>query len=414
MGRHRSSKLGRAGMGMLGAAYRRASVAAGALALGAAVAAMVPGCVGDEALPSPCESAYAGLCGTSCLDDSGCASGLYCGANSLCTADCTQGGMECGFDVSCSPSGRCGGDSGSGFGPEGEEASGCADVDVTFDRITPTVVLLIDQSGSMTEDFGGAGTRWNVLHDALMDPQTGFVRALENEIRFGLALYTSHDGNAGGACPILTRVEAAMGNYEAIAAMYGAANPDDETPTGESILAVVDQLKQVLEPGPKMIVLATDGMPDTCAEPNPQNGQQESVDAAKAAFAEGIKTVVVSVGPEVSQDHLQDMANAGAGVASGAEYYQALDQGELIGSFDKIINGVRACVFTLNGKVTGDPAVGTVLLDGQPLSYNDPNGWRLNNESEIEIVGEACQQIQDGEHSLKVTFPCGTVETTPE
>lgn len=397
---NRRSIIGRAGMGMLGV-----------LALGASLFGIAPGCSGAEPPPAPCETAYAGLCGSTCLDDTGCPSGLFCNGSGVCDAQCTPDGQECGFDVACSANGRCDGEPGGGFGMGTGEQSGCADVNVTFDRVTPTVVLLVDQSGSMTEDFGGAGNRWDVLEDALMNDQDGLVKRLEGEIRFGLALYTSHDGNEGGTCPLITKVDAKIGNFEEIRDKYASANPDDETPTGESILAAVEQLKTVKEPGPKIIILATDGMPDTCAEPNPQNGEEESLAAAEAAFAEGIKTVVLSVGPEVSQDHLQDMANAGAGVNGGgdAPYYQALDQGALIEAFEQIIGGVRECTFTLNGKVTGDPAVGSVLLDGQPVTYNDPNGWRLNNPSEIELVGEACQKIQEGEHNLTVTFPCGSV-----
>lgn len=395
----RSSKVGRAGMGMLGA-----------LALGLTLAAMSPGCSTD-ALPSPCDSVYADQCGVECLDDGGCASGLYCGGGGTCTADCTPDGFECGFDVACSANGRCGGTPG-GFGTPGGPAGGeCPSINVTFDEVTPTVMLLVDQSGSMTDDFGGSGTRWDVLYNALMNQQTGFVSTLGNEIRFGLALYTSHDGSAGGACPIISQVNASVGNYEAIRQMYQAAQPDDETPTGESIARTVEYLKTIQEPGPKMILLATDGMPDTCAEPNPQNGEAESVAAAQAAFAEGIKTVVLSVGPDVALNHLQDMANAGAGVSSGdAPYYQALDEASLVAAFEQIIGGVRACVFTLNGEVTTpDPSVGTVLLDGEPLTYDDPNGWRLNNPSEIEVVGESCTRIQEGTHTMDVTFPCGTV-----
>jgi hypothetical protein len=143
-------------------------------------------------------------------------------------------------------------DSGSGDGTSGE---GCINVDVTFEKQIPTVVLLIDQSGSMEEQFGGAGTRWNVVKNALMDQTTGIVKVLENDVRFGLALYTSHDGNNGGTCPILTDVmPPALANFNAINAVYGPANSDGETPTGESIDAVAAALDPFAEPGPKAIV----------------------------------------------------------------------------------------------------------------------------------------------------------------
>jgi hypothetical protein len=168
------------------------------------------------------------------------------------------------------------------------------------------------------------------------------------------------------------------------------------------------------EPGPKVIVLATDGEPDTCAVPNPQNGQPESIQAAQNAYAQGIETHVISVGADVSLGHLQDMANAGSGLPIGgsqnAPYYLANNQQQLYDAFDTIINGVRSCVLTLNGEVDMERASeGKVFLDGSELGYEDPDGWRLNSASEIEILGSACDTIKDGDHTLTADFPCGSV-----
>src|SRR5688572_21933546 len=140
---------------------------------------------------------------------------------------------------------------------------------------TPTIVLLVDQSGSMTEDFGGTD-RWQAIYDTLMDPDDGVIAPKQSAVRFGLTLYTSHDGSEGGMCPILTEVPPALDNFDAMDDVFAPAEPDDETPTGESLAAVAATLDAFTEPGPKAIVLATDGEPDSCAEPNPQNGQAES------------------------------------------------------------------------------------------------------------------------------------------
>src|SRR5262249_39603559 len=159
------------------------------------------------------------------------------------------------------------------------------------------------QSGSMTENFGG-GSRWSVLHDALVDQNSGIVKTLENEVRFGLSLYTSNGGFNGGACPNLTEVPPALGNYDAIRAVYDPAGPEGDTRGGEATPAVTTELAAVNEDGPKVIVLATDGEPDTCAEPNPQNGQDEAIAAAQAAFGQGISTYIISVGSDVSLGHM--------------------------------------------------------------------------------------------------------------
>ncbi|MEZ4444297.1 MAG: vWA domain-containing protein [Polyangiaceae bacterium] len=295
----------------------------------------------------------------------------------------------------------------------------CGQVDVTFEQRIPYVALLVDQSGSMNENFGG-GTRWEVMRDALLDQNNGIVKRLEDEVRFGLSLYTSQNGFEGGTCPMLTGVAADFGNYQKIRAVWDAAQPEDDTPTGESILAIAKQLQAIKDDDapPKAIVLATDGHPDTCAQPDPQNGQQVSIDAAQQAFAMGIRTYVISVGDEIGDDHLQDMANAGAGLEVGgsmkATFYKALDQGQLEAAFDTIVDGVRDCIFTLDGEVVaGYEDQGVVVLDGEPLDKDDPDGWQLNSSKEVQLLGEACASIQDGEHKLSIDFPCGGYEPPP-
>lgn len=387
-------------------------------AVGLAAALAIASCGGDaeEKLVSPCVGELADKCGDSCGDIGDCPTGTYCGTDSTCTADCVPGGDHCPEGKACDGSGRCvdqllgnGGSSGdASFG------DGCINAEITYEKQIPTVVLLIDQSGSMTESFGGS-TRWDVVHDALMNPSTGIVKQLESEVRFGLALYTSHDGNAGGQCPILTEVAMKLGNYAAIKAVYDAASPDSETPTGESIDEVVKTLVPYPEPGPKVIVLATDGEPDTCAQPNPQNGQPEAVKAAQDAHAKGIETYIISVGAGVSLAHLQDMANAGKGTPVGGSqnepYYQALDQKALYDAFQTIIYGVRPCTLQLNGTVDPkDAGQGQVWLDGTALGYQDQDGWQMNGPSEIELLGAACDAIKTGDHKIQIQFPCGVFQ----
>lgn len=302
-----------------------------------------------------------------------------------------------------------GNDGGAGAG--GEDA--CAEVQISFEQQTPTVVLLIDQSGSMDADFG-TGDRWTSVYDALLDPVDGVVAKLQGGVRFGMTLYTSAGGNDGGTCPMLQEVNPALDNYEALNTLYSGNSPQGDTPTGESLTPVADLLAADLEPGPKVIVLATDGEPDSCAVPNPQEGQPEATAGAEYAYLLGVETYVISVGGQVSAEHLQHMANAGVGLPidgnQNAPYYEALDPQSLVDHFETIINGVRDCVLTLEGEIDPDLAnQGTVMLDSEKLGYNHPDGWKVNSSTEIELVGAACDAIQSGDHAIDVSFPCGAV-----
>jgi hypothetical protein len=311
----------------------------------------------------------------------------------------------------------------------GDPKDGCVEDEVKFTAAIPTVVMLIDQSGSMNQQFGN-GARWNVLRDALIDKNTGIISTLESQVRFGLALYTSDNGfdsdTAPKTCPIITQVAPGTDNYAAIAAKYLPDDWQGDTPTGESIDAAVKILDGVSEDGPKAIVLATDGEPDSCADPNP--GDAMGLDAARAlsvtavqnAFKKQITTYVISVGNQVGQEHLRAVANAGQGLAVDVDatnrFYLANNQADLATAFDTIINGVRSCVFALNGAVPDNRVVsGSVLLDGMGLLYGDKDGWRMNGPSEVELQGKACAVIKSGNHDLKIKFPCGAfIPTIPK
>jgi hypothetical protein len=315
------------------------------------------------------------------------------------TTDGTTGGTTESSDES--PEGT--------FNPEGE--SGCRDVSVTVDPVIPTVVLLVDQSGSMTDDFSGM-PRWDALYDTLMGAM-GVVEQLQSSVRFGLTLYTSTDGDAGGMCPQLTVVPPALDNLVAIDAVYGPTAPVDETPTGESLALVAGDLTRFDEPGPKAIVLATDGEPDTCATPNPQQGQQVVLDAVQAAYSGGIETYVISVGDEVGADHLQDVANLGLGKPlddpNPAPYWQALDAQDLVDAFNQIIGGFVSCQIPIDAIVDVlQQCEGTVMLDDVELECGVD--WQMLDESTLELLGDACEALQNGqEHEVAASWPCGIV-----
>jgi hypothetical protein len=337
----------------------------------------------------------------------------------------------------CDASGHCSVDDGSGGGfvttSSGGTSTGgspsCGDVVINFEKVTPNVVVLIDQSGSMTASFNGQ-PRWDVVYDVLMNPVDGVVKQLEGEVRFGLALYSE---TSAPTCPELVEVmPPALNNYSAIDAVYAPEQPASDTPTGESLSAVANELASFQESGPKLIILATDGDPDRCANPDghDQISKDLSTAAAEAAYAQNIETVIVAVGDEVSAQHQQDMANAGSGKPVPATYpcdpvtdpmtcaptYQPTTKQDLVDAFVAIINGKRTCVFTLNGSVQpGKECDGTVTLNGMEIPCNDPNGWQLNSPTEIEFVGSACDTIMnDPNVTVEATFPCESILEPPK
>jgi hypothetical protein len=375
-----------------------------------------------------CESMFGkSACTQQCGVGTPCPTGMFC-SNGTCTAQCSPK-ASCGGQWLCSGDGHCVGEGSSVFSGEGTTeqsgGGGCVDgVVVPANRVTPTVILLVDQSGSMTSKFGTT-SRWLALRGALMS-DTGVVKTLESEVRFGLALFS---GETGGTCPELAQIAPKFGSYDAINATYQAASPLNNTPTAESFRQVVGLADNGMPfaggfaatplDGPKLVILATDGDPDTCAEPD-ANGTQPPKDKTVAAvqdgYKAGVETVVVAVGPEVTESHQKAVANAGVGkdpTTGDAPYYRPSTQDQLAAALRTIIDPLRSCSVTLHGTV--DPAhaaEGTVTLDGKPLVYNDPNGWKLVSSRELQLLGTACASLQNGA-KLDVSFPCGTATADP-
>ena len=325
---------------------------------------------------------------------------LVCAALGGCVGSIDGGGEPLDPDEPDDP-----GNPGGGGGDDD-----CASVQVDLTDTIPTVMLLVDRSGTMDFDFANT-SRWWAVYDTLFDDQVGVVKRLEQDVRFGMALYTADNG----VCPIIEQMAPAMGNYLPLRGLYESYDPVDETPTAVSIDAMVTTLSGIQETGPKIIVVATDGEPDTCEVPDPDGlpeARSAAVGAAQRAHMAGIDLYIISVGDQIAQSHLQDMANAGVGKPLGgpdnAPYYQAFNADALVGAFDSIIGGVRSCSFGIDGRVDPDQAeYGTVTLDGRELAYGTE--WHLSDESTLELLGEACTTLMQGDHTVEAEFTCGSI-----
>jgi len=407
----------------------------GFLAAGAALAfAIHCGSSGGSTF-AECEALFGDRCGVPCATDEQCADGLFC-SGGFCNAQCGPG-KGCDNGLLCTTRGRCdapgfGGDDGSAGDDGGVGGDACVDLNVTLDRKTPTILVLVDRSGSMTSNaFGDAGTRWDALKRVLLDG--GVIQNLQGEVDFGLSMYSN--ANPASGCPNLIGVPYARNNFDAIRAVLGPAGTAPDTPTGESILRIAGITDAGLTDGglaaldagggEKVILLVTDGDPDYCGNPRAndppldpgevQRAKDIAVASAQRAFSAGIKTYVLAIGDEVATTHQQEMANAGLGLplnaADAAPFFRPSDPAQLVAQITQIITGARSCTYALNGRVQpGFEAQGTVLLNGTRLVFGDPNGWRLNSPSEIELVGEACRTVRTAINAtLSASFPCGGV-----
>jgi hypothetical protein len=290
-------------------------------------------------------------------------------------------------------------------GDPGPDAS-CPAVHFTASQTNPSVQLLIDRSGSMSTNLPNTNTsRYQAVHDGLVGAN-GVVAALQNKAYFGAALFSSDN-----PCPMLYKSNPRqMGNLTSIKSLIESQGPNGNTPTPPAIDATVADF--VAHPAPQgsppVIVLATDGLPNSCADGN-QDTSAQSVTAAKNAYAAGIRVFVLGIAG-VNDAFLQSVANAGVGVQANqpnAPYYTANSPQQLKDAFNQIIGGVLSCDLALNGTIDPDQASsGTVSLNGMQLTYG--TDWKIVGGTTLELLGTACDTLKNSAMpQVDATFSCG-------
>jgi len=382
------------------------------------VQAMPPEATGGTppAMQSLCEQAYGPACGVACTGDATCSPGLHC-QDGKCDAECTPLSDCNGGD--CTPEGRC---DAIVLDPMMTDPTGtpmespkCIEGEVEFNAVVPQVWLLLDRSGSMSELLGTV-SRWSALGAVLLGDPTdpadrGVVGDFEKRVAFGAVFYTT--GEAATGCVLdLESVALAANNYTHIRQRFNKLGPTGGTPTADSIAATVAvATASDLTGGPKILVLATDGVPGDCSL-RTGTPTQEVENEVEKAFRKKVQTFAIGISTGTDAAHMQRVANLGVGLPADsptpAVLYSADSQQQLKQAFSTILSDVpRSCVFSLNGNVDPKHAdKGTVVLAGQDLTYGDANGWTLKQVDQVELVGSACAQIQAGEDDLDISFPC--------
>jgi hypothetical protein len=328
-----------------------------------------------------------------------CPSGWHCSADGFCDAQCTQGGSECGDGYTCTADGACVGDDDPGMsGPD----ANCPAINFTPMPKTPSIELVLDQSGSM---FPNQSNRYAQMTQALVGTN-GVVNNLETKAYFGSLLYTCNGNNND-----FTPVPRALNNALAIKTSITSKTSGSNTPTAAAIDAAVASFTATPPPtgSPPIIVLATDGLPNSC-DGNLNDPEAASVTAARNAYAAGIPLYVLAINQ--NSQHFQDVANAGQGWMNGqpnVTYYPTTNAADLQAAFQTIINGVISCDLSLTATIDDGQAMnGTVVVNGVTLTYG--SDWILVGGDTIRIQGGACNMLKNTQNPMvSAQFPCGSV-----
>jgi hypothetical protein len=141
------------------------------------------------------------------------------------------------------------------------DGDGCFNEQFSFNSQAPNVVLVLDQSGSMSSTYdhdNNAGTpnvsRWEALHIAVTD----ILNQYDNQVRFGVVLFPN-DAN----CGVNTTADVPC-NIQNAATILGfipgpTVSPNGLTPSGEGLETAINYLTALNDPGEKAIIFMADG-----------------------------------------------------------------------------------------------------------------------------------------------------------
>lgn len=306
-------------------------------------------------------------------------------------------------------------------------------------EVTPTALLLLDRSLSMRESIDEHGTsRWQAMADLLFAGDEPLLESLQGQVSLGMTHFTarrnSDPSDGAGHCVDLSvpvsDISFETGNFELLRSQQQDAELGYGTPTGEALALVSASLDGIDTEGEKHIVVVTDGEPAHCDDLfdfSSERAVSAVVDAATVARDLGITVHVIGIGPDVSEQHLREMAEAGGGL-----YRSALDSESMQTAFEEVLREVdvvmveqtterivedtvmeeqRSCSFQLEFGEHGPAAFmegGAVRLQGQDLVLDAADGWTIDADDDLQLLGAACDVYLGSETvpQLEIELAC--------
>lgn len=294
--------------------------------------------------------------------------------------------------------------------PKGGAA--CDEQAPTIDFVEPTMVMVLDHSGSMGGSFSdpvlGSITRWNALHNAV----TFILESYAPVVEFGVKVFPS-DNSCGVSAGL--DVDPALDNDAAILSSIPVASSTGTGSTPAYEAFVQGALSLVLEADPdrpRAALLLLDGDAGCAGSPAQLTFEIETL------FQDhGIPTYVVGV--DIGTFTVADMnayAEAGGvplGMPGDAErFYNATDTTQLQSFMDDVIGDLLSCDLELDPAPT-HPSLAEVDIDGSQYELIDSeaceagdDGWTYSVEyTQIRLCGAACDAYRDVQQA-DVAFFC--------
>jgi hypothetical protein len=286
----------------------------------------------------------------------------------------------------------------------------------------PTVMFVIDRSGSMQDDLAGfadAGTsRWDVLHAALAQ----VLPPHDQQLAMGAVRFPA---TTSSSCGVPTSVDLMpkVGNAASILSLFRTP-PKGGTPTAEALHVAARALASTqTAANARALVLTTDGAPNcndlldpntcsctpntsgvvfpVCPSPSECLDDTRTVTTLSGMFTvQKLPTYVIGLASDQNFfiGTLDQMAIAGGVPRQGAghPFYAADNAQELTDALTRITAQLAKCTYLVTGGAGPNDAV--VVTVGPTLVPNDATGWEWidENRTELNLHGAACDLAATG------------------
>jgi hypothetical protein len=296
---------------------------------------------------------------------------------------------------------------GPGIGPV------CAAETIDLTPVVPNVLLVLDQSMSMANRFGGSDEKRiealkRAASSAIADP------LLDGKIRWGMTPFPIAMPDPQDRCGVFQgspMVPAADGTVPAVLDAINAMTPFGATPTAEVLSEAASYLIPLTSTEhPSYVVLGTDGQP-TCLDEI--SVPSRTVDATARLRNAGIRTFVIGIAStSIDGEVLGAIAEAGGTARPGpSKYYDAQDEAALVTALAEIASRVSSCSYRL-GHVALNPHLLSVAVDGAEIPRDDGDGFTYSVDQSGQVAtvtlnGSSCEYLQSvGAQALDVKLGC--------
>lgn len=307
-------------------------------------------------------------------------------------------------------------DAGFDAGLPPEEDAGivpCVPGIVTLKHAEPTVLLVLDRSGSMGTPFGRL-TRWLALQQSL----NAALPPVDETMALGAYIFPSNAPGLECAAPPDVDLLPSVGNANRIRQLLASSGPVGGTPTASAMLNAADALLAVrASRSARALILATDGAPGCNFALDPYTcvctraggcglrGAGDCLDDTRTVAAlgdianAGLPTWVIGLhdgADMIFEQVLNRMAVAGGRprMTGGSQYYPAANQAELSSALVQIRDQIGACTF-LTTSVPDSLGNIEVTVNGVQIDEDALDGWVWVDKAngELELVGPACTNL---------------------